>query len=508
MPIARSYAGFIWEGVAPLPIKPECDHSTNSCVINFTDTAVANRFSNATGTFMIQTQFRLSKSVTKREAVARLMIQSTFGVNKTEIDAILDTYGDGASNGDEISNNTDTSVAAAWFAAEVQKSPTYLRQRYRLNTNPRMYPDGDYAAGEEYGRCEIGSRWHRYAFNYWDKGRLIDMRASAAGVFQLLIDGVLRTEVPTFLTYTWSVGHPDKQFYICGVSETSDPSQNRALFTYPTDVAGASCSVYNYFYKGHKGINPTINFIVPQNESTQIYNASEMEFARVKTSKQGVYYMKNRSSNAICIEPGVKSGASFLGIRDATRDILYYKFEPRMKLVKNTVDSPAAIKSFAHGDNGVCPLTPKTFINDGTCIQRRNDICTPLVFAPGVKVTLNGPTLRKFYLVSQKYVYVVKGLRLLESTSTKFHKRSPCRKGYIDKVRTPEGRAPFIRTAGSCPSDARRLPADGTEAVILAALRNETGPNSADIRDIAAWRFTASNGGVCSTSDSDRGSSR
>ena len=114
-------------------------------------------------------------------------------------------------------------------------------------------------------------------------------------------------------------------------------------------------------------------------------------------------------------------------------------------------------------------------------------------------VKLDAEMIRKFYLVSQKYVYVVKGLRLLESDQDKFP-RSPCRPGYIDGVRTPEGRARFIRIEGSCPSDSIRLPSDGTEDVILAALQSEAGPNSDDIRDIAAWEFTEANGGVCSTS--------
>ena len=87
---------------------------------------------------------------------------------------------------------------------------------------------------------------------------------------------MLRTEVPTFLTYTWTANHEDVQFYICGVTETSDQTQDRAIYMYPTSVAGATCSAYNYFSKGHKGVNPLINFAVPNAVATQIYSAGQV----------------------------------------------------------------------------------------------------------------------------------------------------------------------------------------------------------------------------------------
>ena len=83
-----------------------------------------------------------------------------------------------------------------------------------------------------------------------------------------------------------------------------------------------------------------------------------------------------------------------MGLTDAVSGaITYYKFESRMKFALNTVESPSQIESYAAGsrwplerqfpsnprDNGVCPLTPKTFINAANCVQRSNNICTPLV---------------------------------------------------------------------------------------------------------------------------------
>ena len=168
-----------WEGIMPAPLFPECNNSTGICEVTVDGSSLPQRIVNSTGAFVIQTRQRQGKDVTEAEAVARLMIQGTFGMTKVGIDGVLDNFGVGSSNGGTNSNDRDASTAAAWFAAEVAKPPSFLRQRYRLNTNPRMFPDGDYNLGEEYGRCEVGSRWHLYAFNYWDKGKHIDMKAVA-----------------------------------------------------------------------------------------------------------------------------------------------------------------------------------------------------------------------------------------------------------------------------------------------------------------------------------------
>ena len=73
------------------------------------------------------------------------------------------------------------------------------------------------------------------------------MKAAANGVFQLFIDGVLRTEIPTFLSFTWSADHADTQFYLCDVDPNSDQTHNRAMYVYPTAVAGATCGGYVNF---------------------------------------------------------------------------------------------------------------------------------------------------------------------------------------------------------------------------------------------------------------------
>jgi hypothetical protein len=74
--------------------------------------------------------------------------------------------------------------------------------------------------------CEIGSRWHRDAFNATDWGKTLSVsEGGAAGMLALRIDGLLRTEVkeadwpapkPTdthkyVLCYRESNGNPDQK---------------------------------------------------------------------------------------------------------------------------------------------------------------------------------------------------------------------------------------------------------------------------------------------------------
>ena len=109
----------------------------------------------------------------------------------------------------------------------------------------------------------------------------------------------------------------------------------------------------------------------------------------------------------------MQAGVSFVGVRDidGSGTVTYYKFESRLKLVTNTIDSPVAVDSHAHevdvySGAHACTATPKTFMNYGKCVQRRKLICHPLVWHSGTVLTLDAATIRKWYTSSQKYIYV------------------------------------------------------------------------------------------------------
>ena len=65
-----------------------------------------------------------------------------------------------------------------------------------------------------------------------------------------------------------------------------------------------------------------------------------------------------------------------------------------------------------------CTTIPKTFLNEGSCQPMRKD-CSGNSYGAGKKITLNDETIRRFYELDGRYVYVVKGLPV-EGT------RSPC----------------------------------------------------------------------------------
>ena len=263
----------------------------------------------------------------------------------------------------------------------------------------------------------------------------------------------------------------------------------------------------------HLGPNYLINFINPRPETTQVYEAADIELAavRVSSGRQGVFYVKRRSDTAVCEEGAVQAGVSFVGVRDAggSGTVTYYKFESRLKLVTNTIDSPVSVDSHAHRVEvyqgaHACTKTPKTFINYGKCVQRRRSICHPLVWHPGTVLTLDAATIRKWYTSSHKYVYVVTGLALEQSSRQKF---SPCKKGSYSYGEYSR----WIRAAGTCPADVKRLDSE-TERVILAALagkgiRKGATKDNADILDIEAWNYLDENGGVCDQSANAIGAS-
>jgi uncharacterized protein (DUF1800 family) len=494
------------KGIMPAPVFPECDALSEICRVDV-DVKIAGKLRFQAGAFTIRTTNRRGKLVTNSESVARLMLQGTFGVSTDGIDAVLNDFGGGAGKGMDTSDDTATTTMARWVAAEVLKEPTYLRQRYRRNTNPRLYPGGDHY---QYDKCDVGARLHLYSFNWFDKGVLIQMVASAAGVFRLFVDGILRTEVAKFMTYTWAVGHEDKEFYICQVYENSNPLYDRSnanLHVYPTDDPNGSCGTYNGWSHGHKGPNPVVHFINPRSETTQVYEAADIELAKVRvgSSRQGVYYVKSRSNNAVCDAGATSASVSFIGVKDASGSgaVTYYKFESRLKLVTNTIGSPIAVDSHAHYVDvhrgaTACTQTPKTFINYGKCVQRMKAICHPLIWHPGTVVTLDAETIRKWYTSSHKYVHVVTGLRLEESSR---HRFSPCKQGYFSSYEYSR----WMRAAGYCPADAKRLDS-GTERVILAALagkgiRKGATKDNANILDIQAWDYVNDNGGVCDQSE-------
>ena len=146
----------------------------------------------------------------------------------------------------------------------------------------------------------------------------------------------------------------------------------------------------------------------------------------------------------------------------------YYRYDPRLVLLDNDVDS--GMQSFPPASDDrvpmrTCPLismsAPKTAFNEHTCVVSHG--CTPYAYSDD-KFELNSTTLRAFFLSGNNFVYVIDSLPLPDNVD-------PCK----DKTRW--------RSIGECAGRATTSLDTNTKAVIAAALR-APGDQNPFVRDV------------------------
>jgi hypothetical protein len=134
-----------------------------------------------------------------------------------------------------------------------------------------------------------------------------------------------------------------------------------------------------------------------------------------------------------------------------------YSFDPRVKLLKNTLGAPAG---GSVGD--ICPTVTRSFLNAFSCVRRAS--CGSAA-ARSVEITLNETSLRRWYTGSSRYVYYVTNLRLDSPFDG-----SPC-----------SGATRWRRLAGVCAAPSALDAA--TQTIFANALRSSTDANPF-VRDI------------------------
>ena len=216
--------------------------------------------------------------------------------------------------------------------------------------------------------------------------------------------------------------------------------------------------------------NPAIHFSAPDKEATQIYSGlvgSEVltplfpgrdTVQHPKTDIPDAYIMESPRKD--CQKHLFKAGSSFIGFATSKTDktIQFYKHDPRLRLLENTLDSPADI-SVAR-DSGVfghsaaeakCPLVQPNFLNDGKCVRHTEGTCSPLEFTSDKTLKLDRTNLRLWYTTSHKAVLAVDGFKSAES--------SPC---------TPLLTSRWRLVPGKCDSSSLDK---ATQATLTAALQ-------------------------------------
>ena len=188
--------------------------------------------------------------------------------------------------------------------------------------------------------------------------------------------------------------------------------------------------------------NPTIEFSAPDKEVTQIYSglvASDVltpllpgTFPKFHPTVKDPDTFIMESPRKDCQKQLFKAGSSFVGLATSKSDgkIQFFKHDPRLRLLENTLKSPANISAprdaglFGHDEAQIqCPLVKPSFLNQGKCVRHTEGTCSPLEFVSEKIIKLDSTSLKLWYSTSQRLVFAVDGLTATSSPCTP-HQRS------------------------------------------------------------------------------------
>ena len=188
--------------------------------------------------------------------------------------------------------------------------------------------------------------------------------------------------------------------------------------------------------------NPTIEFSAPDMEATQIYSglvASEVLTPLLPRSFPKYHPRVDEPDEFImetprkhCQKQLFKAGSSFVGFATSKTDakIQFFKHDPRLRLLDNTLDSPANISAPRNASVSghsraqlQCPLVKPNILNKGKCVRHTEGTCSPLEFVSEKIMKLDRKSLRLWYTTSNRMVFAVDGLSPTSSPCTP-HQRS------------------------------------------------------------------------------------
>ena len=180
----------------PHPLHPVC----NQCWCTIAVAKQNPRLGEAkSDTFRVNAYVRTKEATaTNTEAVARLLLQGSFGPTTKSIEAALTAA---SHTGADLADDNDQTAAEAWIAAQMKEPATLHRAYGRARSNPRFM--GDAYASTAVAPCDVGSRWNRYAFDEFDIGSNIEVEL-LNDRYGLSVGGVRRTEVKSFKIGQWS----------------------------------------------------------------------------------------------------------------------------------------------------------------------------------------------------------------------------------------------------------------------------------------------------------------
>jgi hypothetical protein len=351
-------------------------------------------------------------AISDEAQISRFLMQSTFGTTRASIGELTSQYG-----GD----------VEQWMKGQVALPATLLRTYLRERTNPRARQGSGLRAA-----CDAGSRWLAFTFDRMDVGKMLVVTAAQeSGRFSLVIDGVQRGEV-TLDGVAWSKDAASSTYVICSVTEAVG---GEVLIS-----STEACKITT------ARVNPALAL---SGTTAVVILASPFTFVAVQ-DVPGAYVLQ-KPPRGCSLRDGRDSYISVGGT--------LYRHDPRVRLLENTVEAPAATIAAS----GTCPAVSRTFVNAGGCVRRPS--CAPLTFT-SASLILDEGTLRRWYTKSQRFVYYVTNLTLTAPFDV-----SAC-----------VGVSRWQQTAGACIAPTILDP--GTQASVTIALRDSTDVNP-NVRDIS-----------------------
>ena len=429
------------------------------------------------------------RSITEAEGVSKLLIQASFGPSTASIQQALSSAGKQES---APLAEGDIDAAAKWVEDQMGVPETSLRAHYRRRTNSAS--DGQPFAGRMTDVCEIDSRWNRYAFDGLDIGHDIEfVNKPAIKGWSVVLAGVVRTEVKFDIDNNpWDASTAAEvskvKIQICKLERSVGGRMEYA-------VAPLTCAT-NWRNYVRTFANPAVEFASKIAATTQVFSASHVTMTPINAMQTGDDESDPRASGSFalstlknaagCNDAISVAGKSFIGVDQGNGNVVYYGSDRRMRLIKNTLTSPAEAPTETDG-GGACPSVARNFLNAASCVRRLTGACVAPIYVSTI-LKLSPYNLRQWYTLSDKHVHVVTGLRLKESPTEKNIK--PCDSKKVTRwIRIAESggcATPTTFDSGTATTIGNAIKASGTGA------NRDTNPN---IRDIDISAYAALNAG-------------
>jgi cullin-associated NEDD8-dissociated protein 1 len=463
VPCARSYDGNGWEVVQPRAGRPDglvhvvsCSPGSSSCLITIPSD---NDHVYSLGSRTLSS----SRHEASDRAAAALLMQATFGPTAADM-ARLSTF----------------ASEEEWVLDQIDQPATLHREYYRRRANPRLNVVSE--VGRPRGACEPNSRWNRIAIRQDDLAQNISFSAVAlpggGEVIAMYVGGVLRTEVDVDELRPFGLAGPvdspdatqnchwcqngevtlDTTYVICRIDE------------WPMGLVaiGESCDgtiwpgaqprteVYNVLMKFNDLSYPDSDVLGLPIEVLELGPGdAELQMLAENIYNTGVLILGDLN-----VDCPFSIGAQLQPATTVKYEGEYYRYDPRIVLLDNTLESPADPSSISlDGQTRSCPLremsAPKTFLNEDTCVVSRG--CQPDAYTSN-QFELNSTTLRQFFLQGNNFVYAIDNLPLDTG-------KDPCHQ----RVRW--------RALGPCAGRATADMSDDTRTVLATAIRSSTDTN-------------------------------